>query len=163
MLWAVFFSLATASAANPWADSEPDVIAELTVPVAFDVVWEQLSSVEGYAKLMPPTCGTDFTPTPPLSGVGAATHYTHIAGPWRRKLGATFTAVNRDTGSIDLDHAGKRGFVTRFTVRAIGEAQTTVTMRSYVSAPVWPLRAYYFRKVQPAWTACSKALLGGLG
>ena len=32
MLWAVFFSLATASAANPWADSEPDVIAELTVP-----------------------------------------------------------------------------------------------------------------------------------
>lgn len=162
MLWAFFFSLATASAANPWADTESDVIAEVTVPVAKDVVWEQLSSVDGYAKLMPAACGADFQPTPPLSGVGAATHYTHIAGPWRRKLDATLTVVSPDTGSIDLDHAGARGFVTRFTVRAIGDAQTTVTMRSYVAPPVWPLRAYYFRKVQPAWTACQKELLDAL-
>ncbi|MCB9691430.1 MAG: SRPBCC family protein [Alphaproteobacteria bacterium] len=76
---------------------------------------------------------------------------------FRRRLTATVSERDPDH-VIELDHAGAKGFVTRFTLTPEGEG-TSVAITTYLNPPGWPFRKYYYDTVMPAWRSCYEAAL----
>lgn len=146
-----------ALATDRWAGHEPDVIAERTLPAAPEVVYEKLVDLMALKAAMDSSCATRWVMGNTTRGVGASAELTYVAAGMRRRLVATVS--KGDPGRyVDLDHAGNRGFVTRFELTPDGEG-TKVKMTTFLDMPPGILQGYYFTQVQPAWTKCQATTL----
>ena len=54
---------------------------------------------------------------------------------------------------VEIEHLGSKGFFTRFTLTPEGDGVKAV-MTTYLNAPPWPFRKYYYTEVRPIWVQC---------
>jgi hypothetical protein len=78
-----------------------------------------------------------------------------------RKLTATISKVDPPK-RVTLDHAGKRGFLTTWTLRPAGEQATDVEVHTWIQPPPWPVRRLYSNRIQPAWEQCQREAIQAL-
>ena len=143
-----------------WAGQD-NVEAEAQVDATPEAVTEYLSDLARVAALFPDTCALRWSFDPPSAGVVSTGEVVYRAGWLRRKLSVAYG--DEVPGSyIDLDHAGDKGFVTRFKVEATDERTSTVTMTTFLSPPRWPLVKLYGNQVQPIWRDCHLRTLDAL-
>lgn len=166
-IFVVGLSAPTAASAKTWPPS--DVIAKAQLPVGADLLFAQLSDLRVHQAVWMGNCGADWAVGSPATGVGAQAALTVTVGSWQRPLQAALTradAPQLDTpfpGRVDLDHAGKKGFVQTWTLTPLGAAGTAVELHTYIAAPPFPFRRAYFRKIQPGWQACHAKAIQALG
>lgn len=85
-------------------------------------------------------------------GVGANASLIYTVGAWRRKLTGTITQVEPGRRVI-VDHAGKKGFITTWTVTGTSGG-ADVELRTLLNLPPKPFRKLYVNKIQGRWQAC---------
>jgi uncharacterized protein YndB with AHSA1/START domain len=152
--------LVPAALAGKWDGSDPDVSAERIVPAAPEVVFQHLLDLANLRAMFPTDCVGLWEPGERTFGEGANALVRYDMAAMHRKL--PMTLVHADAPrTIDLDHLGNRGFVTRFTLTPV-EGGTNVRIDTPLNAPPWPLDGYYFRVVQPEWQGCYQRALGNL-
>lgn len=147
--WTLAMGLALA---GPWDNKNADVSAWRELPAAPHDVYLALTDLPTLARLMPQSCAQDWEFGEVSAGLGATASVTYRWDVVRRRLNATLTKTQRDAW-LDLDHAGSKGFVTRFTLEP-KDQHTRVTVTSYVNPPPWPLKGRFFQTIQPIWTNC---------
>jgi|GEM_PF-2915789 len=157
--WLVVGVLAAspAAAADDKALPSGDVVAQRTIHAPADVVYTQLLDLESHESWWPEGCTQKWEFGTTTVGVGANVRLTYRVAMMRRRLTATIS--EGDPGRyLKLDHAGKRGFATTWTLEAVGE-DTKVEVHTWVDPPPWPLTATYMNTIRPAWKECHKGLL----
>jgi hypothetical protein len=162
MIWLLLIAFASA---DEFPDSDIEAKASIDAPAP--AIHSALQDLNNLAQLYPEDCLEDWVFAQRTHGVGAKAMVTYRAGRMKRRLGMTIQEVKVGMNAegkvsvVDLDHAGDKGFVTRWTVREI-EDGSEVTIHTYINAPGWPLRRYYHRSVQPKWTECYDRTLANL-
>ena len=112
-MWLVF--VATALAASPWAGKNGDIVAERAIDASADAIYEELVDLETLEQLFPEHCATDILYGEQTTGVGATIRLTYHAAAMHRRLEGTL--VDAVPGSrVDIEHAGQKGFFTRFAL-----------------------------------------------
>jgi hypothetical protein len=82
------------------------------------------------------------------------------AARWHRNLTMVLSKVSENQ-RIELEHPGRKGFITTWTFTE-RESFSDVELHTWVNAPPWPLRKYFYEKVQPAWRDCHGRTLENL-
>jgi len=144
----------SALAASPWADANADIVAERLLPAPAATIADKLDSTEDIAAILPTECTVDWLHTDPL---GPA-RVTYQIKSFKRRLTAKLS-IPRPKRVIELDHEGKKGFVTRFLLTEVPDEGTRVQLTTFLNGPGWPLRKYYYETVQPQWVACYEQAL----
>ncbi|MEZ4319278.1 MAG: SRPBCC family protein [Myxococcota bacterium] len=147
----------SALAASPWADKNADVAVERTIPASPAALAALVHTTQDIAALMPEACVVDWEHTEPQ---GPA-RVTYQIKSFKRRLTARLT-VPEPNRRIELDHEGKKGFVTRFLFTEVPNQGTRVQLTTFLNAPPWPLRKYYFEAVRPDWVVCYEQALTAL-
>lgn len=166
-IFIVGLSAPTAASAKTWPPS--DVVAKAELPVAADVLFAQLSDLRVHQAVWMGNCGADWAVGSPATGVGAKAELVVTVGSWQRPLQASLSRADAPRmepafpGRVDLDHAGKKGFIQTWTLTPLGAAGTAVELKTWVAAPPFPFRRAYFNKVQPGWQACHAKAIQTLG
>ena len=145
------------------APAEPDsnVMAELELSHSPQQVFEQLVDTKDVAALFPGHCARKWEFENTVVGKGARVRVTYRAALMRRRLTATVTRTDANT-RVEWDHEGNRGFVTRWTIREGGDGGSIVELKTWIQPAPWPLRKYYFNRVQPEWQRCYSDVLQNL-
>lgn len=157
MIW-LFLS---AALAGKYDGVDANVVATRTLPNTTPAaVYAALSTPAALMALYPTDCAVWGIP---LAGdvPGAAGIVSYHAAGMHRKLHVTWKTADADKPRVELDHAGNKGFVTRFDLAAADTA-TTVTMTNFLNAPPSPFKGYYFTRVKPAWDGCHARVLEAL-
>lgn len=137
-----------------------DVIAVRTVHAAAPAIYARLLDLKMVETYWPEGCTAKWEFGTTHAGVGANARLTYRVAMMRRRL--TATIAEGDPGRyLKIDHAGRNGFATTFTLSGAGE-DTKVEMHTWVDPPPWPLTATYMNKVRPAWKECHKGFLDNL-
>jgi hypothetical protein len=152
----ILLALAVAAAADP-LPSDADVVAKTVVPASAEVVYDWLLDVKNFHLAAPNGCVSDWEFGSVTRGVGASVQLTYHAANMHRRLTATMSRAEAPR-LVELDHAGRKGFVTRWTLESVGDG-TSVEMHTWINPPPWPFRKYYFHMVRPAWVACQEQTL----
>ena len=144
--------------AGKWDQTPADVVVTREVPHSQEAVYERLTDLQAWPQIFPASCLDEWALGTPTSGAGANTMLTYRMSGMKRRLLGTITKAE-PAYLVELDHAGKKGFTTQIVLETTESGGTRVQLGTYLVAPPWPLRGYYFNKVQPAWKACySQAL-----
>lgn len=146
-----------ALAASPWKDANADVAVERTIAAPPPALAALVDSTEDIAALMPTDCVKDWEHT----GALGPARVTYQIKSFQRRLTAKLKIVEPDR-RIELDHEGKKGFVTRFLFTEAPNQGTRVQLTTYLNGPPWPLRKYYFEEVRPSWIVCYENALSAL-
>ena len=154
---AVWAWVGLAVANDKWAGHDPDVVAEATIAASPAAVYDKLVDLMSLKAAMDSTCASRWVMGNNTRGIGASAELTYVAAAMRRRLVAT-VSKGEPGRYVDLDHAGNRGFVTRFELSAEGEG-THVKMTTFLDMPPGVLQGYYFTQVQPAWVTCQATTL----
>ncbi len=157
MLWTV---LLTVALAGRWDDVDPDIEAVRVVAAPPEVVWTQLANTHTLESIFPRACIQDWVHGESHAGLGATVSMTYRWDVVRRRLAATIED-GREGAWFDLLHHGNKGFTTRFKTEPT-EGGTKVTVHTWVTPPPWPIKARYFKTIQPAWTTCCVDALAAL-
>ena len=160
--------LAALLAATPHAIASPaqganpssDVWATRALPLSKDVVYNHLLDLRNHEKLWAEDCVKGWSHGEVSIGPGASAQLIYVPSFMRRKLTATIAKAETDR-YIDLDHAGNKGFVTRWKLTEEGD-QTRVDVHTYINAPPKPFVRLYFEVVRPAWQLCHQQALATL-
>lgn len=137
-----------------------DIVATGIVHAPPEVVSPRLADLDEVILVAPETCMRRWEVGPDVAGVGATFEVTYLLEAFRRRLKGTVT--KDEVGRlVEWDHAGNRGFVTRWSFEAV-EGGTQVRAHTFIMAPPRPLRRYYTNRVQPAWVACYEELIQAL-
>ncbi len=140
-------------AESPWAGKSADVAVERTIDASPESLAARLDSTVEIARLMPEECVHSWEHTDPT---GPA-RVTYQIKAFKRRLTAKLEI--KDPGRvIELDHLGKKGFVTRFLLTETPKG-TRVTLTSFLNPPTWPFRKYYYEAVRPDWVVCYEKVL----
>ena len=153
--------LASPAAAGKWAGKNADVVAVRVLPVETPVLYERLLDLETFRAMLPADCAGDWEIEPPGKGVGAHGSVRYDIEGMHRHLDFVLNKAEAPR-QIDLDHLGKRGFVTRLLLRPV-DTGTELELHTYLTPPSWPFTAYFYKKVQPAWLDCYERALQNLG
>lgn len=138
--------------AGRWDGVDPDIHAERLVQAEPQAVFQHLLDLANLRAMFPTDCVGLWEPGERTFGEGANAMVRYDMAAMHRKL--PMTLVHADAPrTVDLDHLGNRGFVTRFTLTAV-EGGTKVAIDTPLNAPPWPFDAYYFKTVKPEWTQC---------
>lgn len=146
-LWAVGVAFG-----NPWEGRVADVSSTRGIPAPADAVYAQLVDFEALQQVFPADCATEWAVGPEHAGVGARAVVTYRMASLKRRLTATLSKAEPDR-VVDLDHEGKKGFVTRFELAPAANG-TRVTLTTFLNQPPWPFRGVFFNRVRPAWIDC---------
>ena len=147
-MWALLLNAALAAPVTP--EPNADVVAAQVVPLTAEVLYPHLLDLRTYEAAL--DCTRKWEPGDRTTGLGASARTTYKVRLMRRRLVMVISkAVEND--HVDLDHAGDKGFVTRWSLEPQGDS-TRVEVHTYIQAPPKPFKRYYFNKVQPAWAAC---------
>lgn len=155
-----------ASAAEPAAPgstvADPsDVVATGTVGAPMPLVFDALVNLEVHRGLWSEACVKKWEPGSSTEGVGASASLIYVPSAMHRKLTATISKVDPPK-RVTLDHAGKRGFLTTWTLRPAGEQATEVEVHTWIQPPPWPVRRLYSNRIQPAWEQCQREAIQAL-
>jgi NADPH-dependent ferric siderophore reductase len=114
-----------------------------------------LTDLARFSTALPSDCVGRFTVGVPASGKGAQARLRYDMAAMHRTLNMTVSRVDVQAGRavVDHDHAGNRGFVSRWFMEA-KEDGTHVKVTTPINAPPWPFTKYYFEAVKPEWDAC---------
>lgn len=145
---------------HQWDDKVADTGATALVPAAPSAVFNYLLDLSHWSVLYPKECIGSMEMGDRTFGEGANALVRYDMGMMHRKLPMTLTHASAPT-SIDFDHLGKLGFVTRWSF-AESNGGTQVTITTPLNAPPKPLRGYYYKVVQPEWNACYATALANL-
>lgn len=148
--------------ATSWPSA--DVTASGTVAASPQQVLSVLTDLPAVARVLPRECVGTFTVGTPSSGKGATALVRYDMAAMHRKLQLTVTRAD-DEGArviVDWDHAGNRGFVTRWVVEA-GEGGSAVKLSTPINPPPWPFTRYYYDAVKPEWDACQAQFIEAVG
>lgn len=156
--------------AGKWDGEDPDLRAERVIAASPAQIAAVLTDLDQVRRLWPAECVGVWTTGEPARGKGANASVRYDMAVMHRTLTLTVTAVA--VNYIDHDHAGKKGFVTRYILTdlgapgsgagAAGAPSTRVEMKTPIYAPRWPLTGYYYRAVQPEWEQCQADVLEAL-
>jgi hypothetical protein len=146
--------VAAAALAGKWDDTPSDVVAEKTIAATPAAVQAVLTDLAALGAAWGDRCVAEWV----VAGDRVTVRYT--IGVVRRRVPARLTNLVPDR-TVDLEHEGKRGFTSRFSLAEVGGG-TAVTMTTFLDAPPWPVTGPYHRKIKPAWEACQAELLDGV-
>ncbi len=151
MIAALLF--AVAAEAKDWPSA--DIVAEATVPATPEAMTAVLSDLARVGTLLPRECVGAWVVGSPPSGQGATATVRYDMAAMHRKLAMTVSRVEADDSRaiVDWDHAGNKGFITRWTITAT-DTGSTVKLASPLNPPPWPFTKYYFDTVKPEWEGC---------
>ncbi len=155
-MWMFFTGLALA--ANPYEGVNADVVASRYLNADASTIYDVLLDLETSLALIP--CADEPIVTNDFRGEGGAFQTTYVLGWMNRVLQGKVSSALEDQ-VIDWDHAGERGFVTRWKLEVEG-AGTRVTLTTYLSGPPFPLRRYFYKRIHPKWTICHQEALQAL-
>jgi uncharacterized protein YndB with AHSA1/START domain len=147
----------TAAAAPPTYQDEGDIVVVHTLRAPPEAVFDHLTDLEAVVKDAPERCMRKWELGPQTTGEGATFRVVYLIEAFRRKLDGRISMAERPR-RLAWDHAGNKGFVTRFGLEAV-EGGTRVEMRTFLNPPGWPLRRYYANTVQPGWQDCYRRFL----
>ena len=148
--------------AAPAQGSSPnsDVTATRLLPFDATVVYQHLLDLRNHEKLWSEDCAKKWSHGDVSVGPGASAQLVYTPSLMNRKLTATLARAEPER-LIDLDHAGNKGFVTRWSLAEEGDG-TRVDVHTYIHAPPKPFTRFYFEKVRPAWQLCHQQALATL-
>jgi hypothetical protein len=146
--------------AGKWDGKNGDVVANVDVSAPPEVVYPLVSDLAVFREIWPESCVDDWLVGAQTSGQGARATITYHIDVLRRRLSAVISSAQPDR-VVDVDHEGKKGFVTRFQLEPSAEG-THVTMTTFLDPPKWPLTAPFFTRIQPAWQTCQQGALDAL-
>ena len=146
-------SLASAFAAPPAVSA--DIVTERVVAPSPESIAKVLADLALYAKALPPACIGRFVPGTPAAGKGARARLRYDMAAMHRSLDMTLSRLDVEPtrAVVDFDHAGNRGFVSRWFMES-QEAGTHLKVTTAMNPPPWPFTKYYFDAVKPEWDAC---------
>lgn len=145
---------------HQWDDKVADISASALIPAPPATVFNYMLDLSHWSTIYGKECIGSMELGDRTFGEGANAMVRYDMGMMHRKLPMTLTHANAPT-SIDFDHLGKLGFITRWTLVESGGG-TQVTILSPLNPPPKPLRGYYFTVVQPEWKACYETALVNL-
>ena len=152
----------TAALAGKWSDTNADIVVEQVVVQSRTEVFEALSDLGRVKAAAPQSCMEEWALGVPSAGVGAKAIVTYHMGMMRRRL--TLNVVRAEQEQVvTWDHPEKKGFTTQIVLSDEDGGGTRVKLGTYINAPPWPFKPYYFNRVQPEWAACYEGLLNNLG
>lgn len=157
------FLAAPALAAGPGGDDalpDADIVAAAVVSADPARLTALASDLQRLEALWPEDCTRKWVHGAKSSGVGASAELVYTMGPMKRRLAVTVSRVEEGR-LVELDHAGKKGFITRLSLKP-GEVGTAAELHTWIQPPPKPFRKMYFNKVQPEWQACQAGLLEAL-
>lgn len=146
-----------ALAAPTWEGDDPDVSATAEMAAEPQVIYDWLLDLSNYASLLPEDCVSGWTPGPSTRGSGATGSIVFDLGFVHPQVEAVYLNLS-EPRNIDIDHAGPRGFISRFLI----EPTTTgsrVEFRTFIDPPGWPFKKAYWTRVRPRWTGCQEQAL----
>lgn len=151
---------AAAPAAVPTGMETSDVKASRTLPFSQALVFNHLLDLRNHEALWSADCVIKWVHGNANIGQGANAEVVYVPGLMRRKLAMT---LSRAKGSrlIDIEHAGNKGFTTRWTVEPQG-AGARVDIHTYINPPPKPFDRVYFTNVRPKWQVCHDQALATL-
>ena len=149
-MWQLLLGLVLA---NPYEGRDSVVRAEVSRTVDSVQLTSAASDLQTWETLYPADCVKEWLNSTQTAGVGGRARVTYTIGAMRRRLTVEVSKVE-DGLLVDLDHLGNKGFVTR--VHIDGEV---VRLETFVNPPPWPLRSYFYEKLQPEWTRCQESAL----
>jgi len=162
-------ALATLALLTPAAEAAPaqgaspnsDVTATRLIPLPAEALYNHLLDLRNHERIWPDDCAKKWVHGDVSVGPGASAQLVYVPSLMRRKL--TTTLARADDGRlIDIDHAGNKGFVTRWRLTPEGEGATRIDVHTYIQAPPKPFERLYFDKVRPAWQLCHQQALATL-
>lgn len=154
----IALALSAALAASPYAERTPAVAATASMEAPPEAVFPLLEDLEVFQQVLP--CASDWSFGTVRQGLGASVQLTYDIGSMHRRLNAAISQVKAPR-VVDYDHAGNKGFVTRWEVEPEG-AGSAVRVTTYINPPPWPFRKLFFERIEPQWVACYEAALAGL-
>jgi uncharacterized protein YndB with AHSA1/START domain len=158
MVWLLVIGSAFA---GKWEGVNGDVVAERDIAAPAAAVYAAVSDLRAFGEVFPDSCADEWVVGAPSAGLGARATVRYDVSMVHRRLPAEITRAEPDR-VVDVDHAGKKGFTTRFELAPTETGGTHLRMTTFLSPPPWPFRPAYFRKVQPAWRACQAQALDGV-
>ncbi len=147
--------------AGKWDGKASDVVVTREIAAAPEAVFPIVQDLAALRELYPESCADEWVLGAKTAGVDARATIRYDFSAVRRRLPAVVRVADGPR-VVDIEHEGKRGFTTRFALAPSAAGGTTVTMTSFLTPPPKPFQGTYFKKVQPAWTACQVQVLDGL-
>lgn len=157
----VLLFLVPAASAEKWPVA--DIVATASVAATPAEMLTVLVDLPRVGPLLPRECVGTWTPGTPSVGKGATAVVRYDMAAMHRKLAMTVTRAD-DEGQrviVDWDHAGNRGFVTRWVAEA-SEGGSKVTLTTPINPPPWPFTAYYYQAVKPEWDRCQASFIAAV-
>jgi len=156
----LLLTVASALAEGKWDSAVADVEATATVPASPETVMSFLLDLNNLKSIFPEDCIGKWEMGDRTFGEGASAIVRYDMGLMHRRLAMTLTHAMAPT-SVDFDHLGKRGFITRWTLTPT-EGGTQVRILTPLNAPPKPLKEYFFMNVHPEWKGCYERTLAAL-
>ncbi len=159
---AMWMLAASIALAGKWDTVNPDIRVERDLPGSPEALQGFIMDLNKLKGITPVTCVGKWEMAPRSEGEGASATVRYDLAALHRTL--LMTVTNVEPGRrVDLDHAGNRGFITRwsFAPSPTG-AGTHITWLTPINPPPWPFKAYYFETVKPEWERCASATLDAL-
>lgn len=146
--------------AGKWDGLEADVVVRRTISAEPAVVFRAVSDLDTWRRILPEDCADDWALVEPSRGEGARGTVRYSFAGMHRRLDLTISETE-EPRLVDYEHPGNKGFTTRWSLRQ-GTDGTDVELRTFLYPPGWPLKGYFFKRVQPAWTDCYERALDAL-
>jgi hypothetical protein len=168
---ALLLTIGGVQAAEPGAAAESggaveksaDVVTELDVEAPIEVLLPLITDLPSLPQLWGPDCVGSFTAGSPASGLGAKANLRYDFAAMHRRLDLTVTRADAGPPAVvDYDHAGNRGFITRWVLTPTA-AGTHLKVTTALNAPPWPFKAYFFNAIHKEWSSCQAGMVGALG
>jgi hypothetical protein len=156
-MWLVLWS--ALAFAGKWDGRNADIVAERTILAEPEAVFAKVAEPNAVQTLFPADCA-DWSGPFDKNEVGGKTIVTYTAGAMMRRLDITLKRAESPR-VVDYDHAGNKGFVTRFQLAPV-EGGTKVTLTTFLNPPPKLVQGYFYKKVQPAWQGCHERTLANL-
>lgn len=146
-MWTIW--LTAALAGNPYTGLDADVRAQATTSMTPDAILAAFQDLPDATARFPESCATVTGASPEGVNLIWTPSWMH------RKLHVKVDSV-KPGRRVDWDLSslkGDLGFYLIVEVAPAGDG-STVTLRTPLSAPKWPIQGLFFNKIRPAWAAC---------
>lgn len=147
-----------AALAGKWDNADPDVKASATIAAPAEKIFEIVSDLDKLRLVTPPDCVGLWEMGIRTRGAGASAVVRYDIAAMHRRLVMTVARAEPNR-LVDLDHAGPRGFVTRYTIEE-QSGSSIVNVLTPLNPPPWPFQPYFFTVVKPEWEGCQARTLG---
>lgn len=159
MMLLLLAGLASA-ASSKWEGANPDIRADGLVPAPVETTYAYVLDLTHLRGLFPEHCMGKIQLGSRTFGEGANAEVRYDMGMMHRRLAMTLARA-LPPGTIEFEHPGNRGFVTRWSF-AEENGGTRVTLLTPLNPPPKPFVGYYYTVVQSEWQTCYSEVIVNL-